>query len=84
VGDPGATGLFESAVYDRGAMTLHALRLEFGDEVFFRVLRASAQRNRYGVVSTADLLQLAERVSGQQLDDLFKTWLYTAGKPARP
>jgi aminopeptidase N len=84
VGDPGATGLFESAIYDRGAMTLHALRLEIGEEDFFRVLRVWAQRNRYGVVSTADLIRLSERVSGEQLDDLFTTWLYTAGKPARP
>ena len=84
IGDPGAAQLFSSAVYDRGAMTLHALRLEIGDRDFFRVLRAWAQRNRYGVVSTADLVRLAERISGQQLDGLFRSWLYTAGKPARP
>ena len=65
-------------------MTLHALRLEIGDRDFFRVLRAWAQRNRYGVVSTADLVTLSERISGQQLDGLFATWLYTPGKPARP
>ena len=65
-------------------MTLHALRVEIGDEAFFRVLRAWAQRNRYGVVSTDDLVRLAERVSGEQLDVLFTTWLYTPGKPARP
>ncbi len=84
IGDPGAGQLFNGAVYDRGAMTLHALRLEIGDEDFFRVLRAWAQRNRYGVVSTADLVTLAERISGQQLDGLFAAWLYTPGKPARP
>jgi aminopeptidase N len=84
VGDPGAEELFNGAIYDRGAMTLHALRLEIGDEAFFRVLRAWAQRNRYGVVSTADLVRLSERIAGEQLDDLFDTWLYTAGKPARP
>jgi aminopeptidase N len=83
IGDPGATELFNGATYDRGAMTLHALRLEVGDEAFFRVLRAWAQRNRYGVVSTNDLVRLAERVSGEQLDALFTTWLYTPGKPAR-
>jgi aminopeptidase N len=83
-GDPGAEDLFAGAVYDRGAMTLQALRLEIGDEDFFRVLRAWAQRNRYGVVSTDDLVRLAERVSGEQLDGLFRTWLYTPGKPARP
>jgi aminopeptidase N len=84
IGDPGPTGLFDAAIYDRGAMTLHALRLEIGDEAFFRVLRAWAQRNRFGVVSTDDLVRLAERVSGEQLEALFTAWLYTSGKPARP
>ena len=42
IADPGAEELFNGAVYDRGAMTLHALRLEIGDEEFFRVLRAWA------------------------------------------
>jgi aminopeptidase N len=84
IGDPGAAELFNGAIYDRGAMTLHALRLEIGDEAFFRVLRAWAQRNRYGVVSTDDLVRLAERVSGEQLDPLFTTWLHTPSKPAHP
>ena len=84
IGDPGAAGLFDGAVYDRGAMTLQALRLEIGDRDFFRVLRAWAQRNRYGAVSTDDLVRLAERISGQPLDGLFSTWLYTAGKPPTP
>ena len=84
VRDPGATNLFEAAIYDRGAMTLHALRLEVGDKDFFRILRAWAQRNRYGTVSTADLVRLSERISGEQLDRLFDTWLATPGKPARP
>jgi aminopeptidase N len=84
IGDPGPEELFNGAIYNRGAMTLHALRLEVGDEDFFRILRAWAQRNRYGVVSTGDLLRLSERVSGEQLDALFTTWLYTPGKPARP
>ena len=84
LGDPGAPNLFEAAIYDRGAMTLHALRLEVGDRDFFRILRAWAQRNRYGVVSTDDLVTLSERVSGEQLDGLFNDWLYTGSKPVRP
>jgi len=31
---------------------------------------------------TEQFIALAEQVSGRQLDDLFQTWLYTAGKPA--
>jgi aminopeptidase N len=45
---------------------------------------AWASRHRYGVVSTDDLVRLAERVSGEQLDPLFTAWLHTPSKPARP
>ena len=27
-------------------------------------------------------MRLAERVSGEQLDELFRVWLFTAGRPA--
>jgi aminopeptidase N len=33
-------------------------------------------------VTTADFIALSERVSGQQLDDLFDAWLYEEGRPA--
>jgi aminopeptidase N len=83
-GDPGAEGLFAGAVYDRGAMTLHALRLTIGDDAFFTVLKRWAARNQHRPATTAQLLALAEQVSGEQLDALFDAWLYTPGKPALP
>jgi aminopeptidase N len=80
-GDPGAEHLFARAVYQRGAATLHALRGEIGDEAFFVLLRRWATDNADGNVDTADLVALAEEVSGQDLDTLFTVWLYTPGKP---
>jgi aminopeptidase N len=81
-GDPGTVGrLFALPVYDRGAMALHALRLEIGDRAFFRVLRRWATQNAHGTVTTEDFVALAERVSGRQLDRLFRVWLYRAEKP---
>jgi Peptidase family M1 domain len=35
IADPGPLGLFHGAVYDRGAATLHALRVKVGDQAFF-------------------------------------------------
>ena len=35
IGDPGPMGLFQAPIYDRGAATLQALRVELGDEAFF-------------------------------------------------
>jgi aminopeptidase N len=75
------TRLFNSPVYERGAMTLQALRTEVGDDVFFRILKGYAAKYRGGHATTAELLQFAEQVSGQQLDALFKTWLVDPVKP---
>jgi len=63
-------------------MTLQVLRNEVGDRDFFRILRAWAARRAGGNGTTAQFVALAERVSGEQLDGLFHTWLFTAGKPA--
>jgi aminopeptidase N len=81
-GDPRTVGrLFSTPVYDRGAMTLHALRERVGDRAFFTILRRWARQNADGTVRTKDFIALAERVSGKQLDRLFKVWLYVPEKP---
>ncbi|MFG2604889.1 M1 family metallopeptidase [Streptomyces sp. NPDC048514] len=82
VADPQRDTMFASAVYQRGAMTLQALRERIGDTAFFKLLPAWTRLHRYGNASTADFIRLAEHVSGRQLDDLFDTWLFTTGKPA--
>ena len=80
--DPGsASKLFASPVYDRGAMALQALREKVGDKAFFTILRRWGAQNAYGSVTTADFKALAERVSGRQLDRLFRVWLYLPEKP---
>jgi aminopeptidase N len=81
-GDPGAANQFDAAVYDRGGMTLQALRAEVGDDAFFRILRTWATIHRFGDASTAQFIGLAQRVSGKRLTGLFNTWLFTAAKPA--
>ncbi|MFD8817184.1 M1 family metallopeptidase [Streptomyces sp. NPDC059627] len=82
VADPQRDTMFASAVYQRGAMTLQMLRERIGDTAFFKLLPAWTKLHRYGNADTADFIRLAEKVSGQQLDDLFQTWLFTTGKPA--
>jgi aminopeptidase N len=84
IGDPGVERLFDNAVYVRGGMTLHMLRRQVGDRDFFRILQAWAARKAGGNGTTRQFIALAERVSGQQLDELFDTWLFTAGRPALP
>ena len=84
IGNPGPDQLFEFPVYFRGAMTLHQLRLTVGNRDFFRILERWAQSRAGDNVTTRQFIRLAERISGEQLDDLFQTWLYTPGRPELP
>jgi len=80
IGDPGRDNLFFSEVYYRGALTLHALRLQVGDNDFFKILQTWARTKAGQAVTTADFVAIAEDVSQQQLDDLFTAWL-SSGYP---
>jgi aminopeptidase N len=78
---PGPEVMFSSPPYDRGGMTLQALRVKIGDDAFLRLLRSWYGSNKYGNVTTADFIAAAERVSGQQLDTFFDIWLFQPVKP---
>jgi aminopeptidase N len=79
--DPGVDEVFGSAVYDRGAMTLHQLRLAVGDEAFFTIVRTWVAEHTYGNGTTEQFTALAERISGKDLDALFQAWLFTGSRP---
>lgn len=81
-GNPGPEDLFATdAVYNRGGLTLHALRLEIGDEAFFALLRDWSRRYANGNVTTSDFIALAEQTSGRDLDPFFHAWLDTLVLP---
>ncbi|HET7356592.1 MAG TPA: M1 family metallopeptidase [Nocardioidaceae bacterium] len=73
--------LFGAPVYERGSMTLQALRERVGSRDFFRILRTWAREHRHGGASTRQFIALSERISGQDLHKLFKDWLLTASRP---
>ena len=81
VADPKRDTMFDQAVYYRGGMTLAALRHRIGDATFFRLLRTWTAQHRYGNATTAQFIHLAESVSGQDLTNFFRVWIYTASKP---
>jgi aminopeptidase N len=73
--------LFNGTIYDRGGMTLQALRQKVGDFAFFQILRQWAAENRYGNVTTSEFIALSEQVSGMDLDHFFDVWLFQPEKP---
>ncbi|MFC0007039.1 M1 family metallopeptidase [Micromonospora siamensis] len=83
-GKPGMKELFGESVYERGAMTVHALRLTVGDAAFFKIMKTWAAEKKDGNATTAEFVALAEKVSGKQLDKLFDAWLYGKKRPPLP
>ncbi|MCP5101119.1 MAG: M1 family metallopeptidase [Chloroflexi bacterium] len=81
-GDSGT--LFSGSVYNRGGLTLHALRRTVGDEAFFEIIKTYATRYAHSNVTTDDFVTLAEEISGQTLDLFFTEWLYESDLPELP
>jgi aminopeptidase N len=79
--NPEPTDLFGFNSYQKGAWVLHMLRQQVGDEVFFRLLQTYHERFQGGVASSADLKQVAEEISRQDLDAFFEQWVYGRGMP---
>ena len=83
-GDPTPEALFSGAVYQRGGLTLHALRRVIGDDDFFTLLRTYTETYHDSNAETADFIVLAEEISGQDLGDFFNAWLFEERTPDIP
>ncbi len=84
VGDPGPKDMFDDRVYKRGALTLHALRLELRDHLFFELIREWTARYRHSSVTTEEFVDLAGHYSVTPLRALFAIWLGTKPLPQLP
>lgn len=67
--------------YEKGGSVLHLLRLTIGDAAFFEVLQTTYARYAGRPLSTAAFQQLAEQVSGRDLEAFFDYWVYGEGLP---
>ena len=82
IGAPGPKKVFAGPVYERGAMTLAALRNVIGDDDFTTLMRRWVADNAHGNVTGRQFRQLAEEVSGEPLDTFFQEWLADRDRPA--
>ena len=75
--------IFSLRVYDKGAWVLHMLRGILGDSTFFDVMRTyyADPQFQYEDAVTEDFRDLAEAVSGQELDWFFDEWIYGYNHP---
>lgn len=82
--DPTPALMFEDWIYKRGALTLHALRCEVGEDTFFTILRSWVATYRGTSVSTADFVAHASAQAGRDLGGFFAPWLDETDLPAFP
>ncbi|MGE5560677.1 MAG: M1 family aminopeptidase [Chloroflexota bacterium] len=64
-------------VYDKGALVLHMLRYQIGDEAFWKTMRVFAEEFAGQQTTPWDFERVAEEVSGQDLSGFFFQWLNT-------
>jgi len=85
IGEPPKDDLFNSQVYLKGALALHELRREVGDEPFFGGVRNYLQKHAgQGAKNPTvdDFRACIESSSGKELSGFFERWLYSADVPA--
>ena len=67
--------------YEKAGWVLHMLRRQLGDTIFQNIVRSFYDTYKGKNADTKDLQAIAEKVSGKNLDQFFRQWLYTAGIP---
>jgi len=75
------TDLLNIESYSKGALFLDAIRSFVGDELFFRGIKEYYKEFRHSNVTTGDFKSVMSKVSGRELDSLFRQWLYQPGLP---
>ncbi|AKU97139.1 Aminopeptidase [Labilithrix luteola] len=63
--------------YARGALVLHKLRTELGDEVFWRAIHRYVEQRADHGATTEDLRAAFDDASGRDMRPFFATWVYT-------
>lgn len=84
IAEPDADGLFDTKIYKGGALALHALRKEVGDDKFFEILKTYAAKQHDGTATTEQLIAIASSVAKKDLQPFFDKWVYSSELPPVP
>jgi len=80
--DPPFNNYFYPQSYEKAASVLHMLRLRLGDDDFFDLLRQWFTTFKDGNAITQEFVDMAEDISGQDLQQFFAQWIYGSGIPS--
>ena len=68
--------LYGSQSYQGGAIVYHSLRYKLGDDMFKKCLQTLLEENKWGHVNEDIFIETFNRVSGEDLTDFIKSYLY--------
>lgn len=78
-----ANPMYRSLMYEKGALVLHSLRREMGDDPFFALLRGFLEKHAGAAVTVSEFAELASEIHGRDLAWFFEQSLNRTGY-ARP
>lgn len=73
--------MFSTITYQKGALVLHLLRSELGDEAFFASLQRYLELYRFDNADLDEFRQVCESISGKDLRPFFTQWFLHGGHP---
>ena len=73
--------LFDWRAYGKGAWVLHMLRSQLSPDLYRRGVKTFLERHQFGSVTTDDLSQVLEELSGRSFDQFFDQWARRPGTP---
>ena len=68
--------LYGAEVYYGGSIVYHSLRYKLGDETFKEALQTLISENKWGNVDEEKFIEVFNRVSGENMTDFIKSYLY--------
>jgi aminopeptidase N len=70
-----------STIYNKGGWTLHMVRGQLGDALFWKAIQHYTKKFSYRVVTTSDFVEAIAEATGQDLEWLFDQYVYKGGNP---
>ncbi|MTI70115.1 MAG: M1 family metallopeptidase [Firmicutes bacterium] len=69
-------GDYGALVYNKGAIFLHEIEKEYGEDTLYDIYKEYYKRNKFLIANTNDFLTVCEDVIGEDIDNLSDKWLY--------
>ena len=74
--------MFDDRIYKRGALAVHAVRVQLGDRRFFEALRAYVAAHRHAGISTAGFVSFfAGYADAGVIEQLVDRWVFSTALP---